>query len=348
MTYDDCIDLYTSKYSDYCAQNSTDGAGLIDNTGGNPAVEVSSSPMDTIGSFFEGIFSNWLLIVLLVIAVILVIISGTIVRQQEVGVVERLGRYHRSLPAGLHFIVPFIDQVAHVVNLEQFLIKVNSEVKTKGDQIVILPVVATLKVIPTAASTSVYEVEDPKEAITALISNEVKATAATMTLDAIYEDRGSITTAILEALGETITTYGFEVRQVVIDNPDVGDELKIAYNSVAVAEKGKQAATAEGEALRIKLVAEAEAKGAALEIAGEAYIKNRAKIAKGNSEALKEMTGDTGLTAVQALNLLVAIDSNNAVRDAAGNKGTTVVVATGNQIDQTLGMLASSNASSNG
>ena len=313
MTYDDCIELYTSKYSDYCAQNST-------------PVEVTSSPMDTIGSFFGGIFSNWLLIVLLVIAVILVIISGTIVRQQEVGVVERLGRYYRSLPAGLHFIVPFIDKVAFVANLEQFQIGVSSEVKTKDHQMATLPVVAILKVIPAAASTSVYEAENPKEAITALISNEVKATAATMTMDAIYEDRDSIRMAILEALGGIITSYGFEVCQVVIDNPDITDELKVAYNSIAVANKAKEAAAAEGEVYAIK----------------------RDKIANGNAAAVELMVGKTDLTASEVVNWMISIDSNEAIRDASKHQGTTVVVATGNPLDKTLGMLASSNASSNG
>jgi len=323
MTYEDCIKQYGTDNVDYCSQ--------FDKAGFNPLTAVG----DLIGS----IFSNWLMLVGLVILIILVAMSIKIIRQKSVGVVERLGRYNRSLNAGFHMIIPFIETVAHDVNLEQFQLKVTPLIKTNDDQIVDLSVVVMFKVIPAMASDSVYEVDDPQKAISALVNNEVKAKASGMTLQAIFDDRKDIETAVNEELTSTVQGWGFEITKVVIDDPALSKEMRDAYNSVGVAKQRQLAATAEGQALKIKLVADAEANGASMKIQGESYVTLRGQIAKGNSEAIQEMTKDTDLTAFQAMQLFVQIDTNDAVRDAAKGK-STVVVATGNADHATLGLVA--------
>lgn len=321
MTYEECMTEYWAQA--YCSQ-----------------FEFEATVSEKSPDFFAVLFSYWPLISAIIIVIILAVITATVIQQKQVGIVERLGRYNRSLQAGFHLIIPFIEKVVQYVDLEQFQLRVNSDIKTKDDQMVTLPVAVIFKVIPEQAEVSHYEVDRPEDAMKALISNEVKAKAATMTLEDIYTDRDSIKTAVIAAVGETIMSYGFVVLQVVIDNPKLPKELQEAYNSVAIAEKNKQAAAAQGEALKIELVAKATANGASLAIQGDAYVLNRDKIAKGNAEAIKTMIGDTNLTPGEAVGLLVAIDANDAVRDASSNKGTTVVVATGNSNDRTLGMIA--------
>jgi regulator of protease activity HflC (stomatin/prohibitin superfamily) len=317
LTYEECITTYGQENAPYC--NSV------------------TQPVEEASSLFPGIIGP---IIIAIISIVLIVMAITIIRQQKVGVVERLGRYNRTLQPGFHLIIPFFENVVRRVDLEQFNINVNSSVKTKDDQMVTLPVVVILKVIPETAEQSIYVVSEPQKAIKALVSNEVKAKAATMTLDDIFADRITIKDSILSTYKDTINTYGFELCEVVIDNPVLPPELLTAYNSIAVADKAKQAAEANGEALKIKLVKEAEANGAALVIQGESYVANRDKIAEGNAEAIVKMTKDTGITGSEALMMLIAIDSNDAVRDASSNKGTTVVVATGKSGDGTLGLVA--------
>lgn len=326
MTYEECIITYTSKYEDYCKQQfPDDGASSSDSTGG----------------FFSNLFSDPLAIVVIIIAiVVLMLLSIRIVRQQQVAVVERLGRYNRSMQPGFHVIIPFFERIADRVDLEQFNLNVTSDVKTKDDQMVTLPVVVILKVIPENAERSVYVVSEPEEAIQALVSNEVKAKASDMTLDEIYADRKDIKDAVFENYKDIIESYGYVLEQVVIDNPKLPDELRAAYNSIAVAEKSKQAAASVGEALKIQKVKEAEAEGAAMVIQGDSYITIRNKYAEGNKEAIVKMIEGTDMTSGDAARILMSIDTNNAIRDAAANKGTTVVVATPNPGDGTLGMLA--------
>lgn len=325
VNYDDCISQYGNANADWCAENT---------------VREDPTFFDHIGGFFGTIFGNLPLIIAVIMFIIFLAASIKIIRQKQVGVVERFGRYNRSLQAGFHMIIPVIEKVVERVDLQQYNIDVSTAVKTKEDQVVTLPVIVMVRVNPDQAADSYYEVEEPDEAIRALVSNEVKAIAATMTLQDIYDDRQTITDAVLDEHIETITGYGFIVNTVVIDNPELSEAMEDALNGIAIAEKQKIAATAQGEALKIQLVAQAEAEGASLEIKGKSYAAMRTVIAETNGDALVKLIGDTDLKASDAMVFLTRIDSNDAIRDAASS-GATVVLTTGDNTQATLGLLAS-------
>ena len=293
---------------------------------------------NAIGDFFGALFGNFMMIVLLIVAIILLFKSVKIVPNKTTYVIERLGKYHRTLPAGMHIIIPFIDRIAHEVDLEQFQISVEANVKTVEDQFIVLPVTVFYRVIPSQSHDSVYEVDDPEAAINSLIQSEVKTTASGMTLKGIFDARESIKVAVEQTLAHEITSYGYEVRNVIIDNPKVPDDLQSAFNNVTIAQQKQRAATAEAEALLIKSIGEAKAEGESLIIKGKSYKQFRQDVAEGNAESIKTMVGDTNLSPESAMQLLAVIDANDAVRDAAG-KGATVVVATGNASDSMLSLL---------
>lgn len=323
MTYEECMARY-SNIARYCI-------GLE---------KAEAAPLDFVANPFGSVLATWPAWLAALLFIVLLAMSIKIIPQQSVGVVERFGRYHRSLNAGFNMVIPFIERVAHDVDLEQLQMKVTPLIKTKDDQIVDLSVVVMFRVIPGMASDSVYQVDDPEEAIAALVNNEVKAKASGMSLQEIFDDRKEIETAVDAELTTTVNSWGYAITKVVIDDPALSEEMRSAYNSVGVAKQRQLAAIAEGAALKIKMIADAEANGASLKIQGESYVMMRDLIAKGNAQAIKKMTEGTGLTDTQAMHLLTMIDSNDAVRDAA-KAGSTVVVATGNSSEHAvLGMVA--------
>jgi regulator of protease activity HflC (stomatin/prohibitin superfamily) len=321
MTYEECIGEYGTTNEDYCSQFESSG----------------ETPLDFANNFIGSIFSNIALLALIVFLIVILALSIKIIRQKTEAVVERLGRYNRTLKPGLRLVFPLIERIADRVDLMQYQLSVETSVKTNDEQMVKLPVAVMVKVIDSSAS--IYEVDEPDDAITALISNEVKAKAAGMSLQEIFDDRESIRSTVTEHLTVKINTWGFDVTEVVIDNPKLTPEMEAAYNSVAAAERSKQAATAAGEALKIKKVAEAVANGESLKISGQAYVAMRDMIAKGNAAAINEMKKDTDLTDSEIMTFLTTIDANDAVRDAAAS-GATVVVATGRADHATMAMVA--------
>ena len=320
MTFDECLEQYGDYNKPYCEQFQSQGSSF------------------DIGSFFGSIFGNIPFWIALIIVIILVVMAIKVIRQKQVGVIERLGRYNRSLDPGFHMIIPFFERIVDRVDMRQYRVKVKTAIKTKDEQMVVLPVVVLARV--TDAKDALYEVDDPDAALEALLNNEIKAKAATMTLQEVYDDRESMKETINDHLNQKIGAWGLTINEVAIDNPELSEEMEASYNSVAAAERAKQAAAANGAALNIKMIAEAEANGASLKIQGESYKLMRDSLAEGNAAAIKKLQGETDLTASEIMVFLTRIDSNDAVRDAAKSKGATVVVATGSPDHATLGMLA--------
>lgn len=325
MNNEDCIKYYGPEYGDYCSSYPPAQFNLF----------------DTIGGFFGLIVGNIPWVVLLIVILILIGKAFKIILEKEAGVVERLGRYNRTLQSGFRVIIPFFEKIVYRVNLELMDIRTDSVVKTKEDQIVKLPLVITYRAIQEEAQKAFYEVDKPKRVIQAMVGNEIKAVVATMTLQELYNDRDTIKRTVIEKLADTFASYGFELTNVVIDDPVLSKAMQNALNNVAIAMKTKEAAQAEGEALKIQEIAQAEAEAASLKIKTGAYVESRDMMARGNAVALKELIGDTDLTAAQGLGFLANIDRLDAIRDAA-EAGATVVIDSNNPTGATFGMIAAS------
>jgi regulator of protease activity HflC (stomatin/prohibitin superfamily) len=289
------------------------------------------------GSFFGNIW-DWTTghIALILLALFLLIIlykNVFVVGQQTALIVERLGKYRTTMHAGLRTKIPFLDRVVDEITLQIQEIKVETDIKTSSNEFILLPVKVFVRVLKDKVDLAYYEVEKPKAAIASLVQNEVKSFAAGMSLQEIFDSRDTIKTAVQTALAERLADFGYEITEVVIDNPVVPESLQKAFNNVTAAQQEQQAATAQAEALRIKMVGEANAEAESLRIKAGAIVGYRDTLAEGNAEAIRKMIGDTGLRPETILDFLAITDTNDAVRDAAGKKGTTVVVATGNPRD---------------
>lgn len=315
---------------EYCTQFD-DGAVMCSNLPEPEAllVEEDDGFFETLLSFLS---DHSLLLLLGFVVLVMLAASVRIIRHKEAAVIERLGRYNRTSQAGLRVLIPFIERIAERVDLQILRVEVEADIKTSGNEFMTLPVTVLYRAIPDRAHDAFYEVEEPEEAIASLVQNEVKSTASGMTLQEIFDSRDRIKDAVEETLTEKLAGYGYEAKEVVIDNPEVPEELEAAFNNVTVAEQSQKAATAEAEALRIKMEGEARAEAASLKIKGEAINAFRSTIAEGNAVAVIKMTEGTNVSHSAAFDYLATIDRHDAIRDAAA-KGAIVVVATGTPTD---------------
>lgn len=313
-----------------CAEEFNDTIRTYDcQTGQLLRVETAPSGWDSLLAWFG---DHWLHLLLIGLVLILLVSSVRIIRQKEAAVVERFGRYHRTMQSGLRFKIPLVERIAEHVDLQILRAEFAAAIKTKSNEFITLPVTVMYQAIPARAHDAYYEVEEPEEMISSLVQNTVKAQAATMTLAQIFDSRDEIQAAVEDVLAEKLAGYGHRAAEVVIDNPIVPDELMVAFNGVTVAAQQREAAQAQADALRIRMVGEAEAEAASLEIKGKSAVQFRTTIAEGNATAVLKMTEGTNLSHDSAFGLLGQFDRNDAIRDAAG-KGATVVVATGNPSD---------------
>jgi regulator of protease activity HflC (stomatin/prohibitin superfamily) len=231
------------------------------------------------------------LIVLIVVAlVVLVTIARSIriVPQARAGIVERLGRYHRTLDPGLALIVPYIDRVKPLIDLREQVVSFPPQPVITEDNLVInIDTVIYFQVTdPRAAS---YEIADYIAAIEQLTVTTLRNVIGGMTLEDTLTSRDQISAALRAVLDEATGKWGIRVNRVELKAVDPPASIQEAMEKQMRAERDRRAAilTAEGVKQSQILTAEGEKQSAILRAEGQ----KQAEIlrAEGQSKAIENV-----------------------------------------------------------
>lgn len=181
-----------------------------------------------------------------------------IVRQSEVLVIERLGKYSKTLYAGLSIIVPYIERVAHRVSiLERQLAKQEISVITRDNVEVKLETIVFYRV--TDAANSVYRIRNVDDALKNAASSIVRSAAGKLELDELQSSRDAMNAEIATNISKAAEIWGIEITRTEITDVIIDEATKEAQRQQLNAERTKRAtiATAEGEKVSIQLKADA-------------------------------------------------------------------------------------------
>ena len=259
-------------------------------------------------------------IVLVVVAIIVFATSIRIVRQATGVVVERLGKYHKTLDTGIHFILPLFDRTLPAVSLKERVADFQPQpVITKDNVTMQIDTVVYFQVIDVKLFT--YGVERPIAAIENLTATTLRNIVGELELDETLTSRDTVNTKMRSILDEATDPWGIKINRVELKNilppKDIRDAMEKQMraererreqilkaegekkSSILVAEGEKEAvilkAQAEkekvmlaAEAEKAKLIAEAEGKAKAIELVNKAN-PNAAYVTLEGYEALKVM-----------------------------------------------------------
>ncbi|NBU97657.1 MAG: paraslipin [Spirochaetia bacterium] len=166
--------------------------------------------------------------------------SIRIVNAQEVLIVERLGKYHQTLEAGLHFLIPFIDIVTYKHILKEQAIEVQPQICITKDNVQVkVDGVLYIKVIdPYKAS---YGIEDYKFASIQLSQTTMRAVIGTMDLDETFEARETINHRIVEVIEQAADLWGIRVNRYEIQNLSPPKSVLESMEKQKTAELNKKA-----------------------------------------------------------------------------------------------------------
>mgnify|MGYP000877067378 CR=1 FL=1 len=190
-----------------------------------------------------------LAIVLAVIAVIFIIRSLKIVPQQNAWVVERLGKYDRTLTPGLSFVVPFVDRVAYKHSLKEVPLDVPSQVCITRDNTQ-LQVDGILYFQVTDPMRASYGSSDYIVAITQLAQTTLRSVVGKMELDKTFEERDMINAGVVNALDEAALNWGVKVLRYEIKDLTPPAAILHAMQAQITAEREKRALIAASEGRR--------------------------------------------------------------------------------------------------
>lgn len=185
-------------------------------------------------------------IVVLILAIVFVSQALRIVPQQSAWVVERLGKYDRTLQAGLNFLVPFIERVSYKHSLKEIPLDVPSQVCITRDNTQ-LQVDGILYFQVTDAMRASYGSSDYISAITQLAQTTLRSIIGRMELDKTFEERDLINAAIVQALDEAALNWGVKVLRYEIKDLTPPREILLSMQAQITAEREKRALIAASE-----------------------------------------------------------------------------------------------------
>ena len=236
-----------------------------------------------------------------------------IVPQARAGVVERLGRYHRTLDAGLTLVVPYVDRVRPLIDLRENVVSFPPQPVITEDNLVIqIDTVIYFQVTdPKAAS---YEIADYIAAIEQLTVTTLRNVCGGMTLEDTLTSRDKVSSALRIVLDEATGKWGIRVNRVELKSVDPPASIQEAMEKQMRAERDRRAAilTAEGVKQSQILTAEGEKQSAILRAEGrrEAQIleaEGQSKAIETVFAAIHEGDADPKLLAYQYLQTLPQI-----------------------------------------
>ncbi|MDZ7590238.1 MAG: stomatin-like protein [Rubrivivax sp.] len=188
-------------------------------------------------------------IVLAVIAVIFITRTIKIVPQQTALVVERLGKYDRTLVPGLKFVIPFIERVAYKHSLKEVPLDVPSQICITKDNTQ-LQVDGILYFQVTDPMRASYGSSDYLTAITQLAQTTLRSVIGKMELDKTFEERDLINASVVNALDEAALTWGVKVLRYEIKDLTPPAEILRSMQAQITAEREKRALIAASEGRR--------------------------------------------------------------------------------------------------
>ena len=233
----------------------------------------------------------WFLLVLLVIILVIAFKSIKIVKQAEVYVIERLGKFYKVADAGLTIIIPFFDHVRSVVSLKQQTMDVPPQgVITKDNVTIKIDTVVFYQI--TDPAKAVYEIQSLKKGIEYLAITTIRDIIGKMTLDETFSSRDSINDRLRVVLDEATDRWGCKIDRVEIKDITPPADIRDAMEKEMNAERNKRALILESEAQKQSAVMIAEGKKQAAILEAEA--DKEAAILKAEADKEAKITRATG------------------------------------------------------
>ncbi|WP_341502285.1 SPFH domain-containing protein [Gallaecimonas sp. GXIMD4217] len=194
---------------------------------------------------------------LLVLVLVTLLMGVKIVPQGSKFVIQRLGKYSRTLGPGLNFILPYIDLVAYKVTTKDIVLDIPSqEVITRDNAVIIANAVAYINIV--SPEKAVYGVEDYSFAIQNLVQTSLRSIIGEMDLDDALSNRDAIKAKLKAGISDDISDWGITLKTVEIQDINPSNTMQKAMEEQAAAERGRRATVTRADGEKAAAILEAE------------------------------------------------------------------------------------------
>ena len=228
------------------------------------------------------------LIIILAIIIFIAFKAIKIVKQSEVYIIERLGKFYKIADAGLTIIIPFFDHVRSVVSLKEQTMDVPPQgVITEDNVTITIDTVVFYQI--TDPAKAVYEIQNLKKGIEYLAITTIRDIVGKMTLDSTFSSRDMINNQLRILLDEATDKWGCKVNRVEIKDIKPPADIKDAMEKQMNAERNKRAAILQAEGEKQAAITMAEGQKEAVILQAEAEKEAQIRRAAGQAQAIKQV-----------------------------------------------------------
>ncbi|CAG7845225.1 Protein QmcA [Pseudoclavibacter triregionum] len=222
---------------------------------------------------------------LIVLLLLLIPLSFVQTRTSTNKIIERFGKFVRVTQPGLSMKVPFIDRVVVTMNLRLQQLNVLVESKTKDNVFVNIPVAVQYRPIDSRVREAYYSLSAPEEQIRSYVFDTIRTTLADLTLDEAYSNKDAIANDIERRLQHQMAQYGYQIANTLVTDISPTDpRVRESMNRINAAQREREAASAEGEAVKIRAIKSAEAEAETKRLQGVGVANQRKAIVEGLAE----------------------------------------------------------------
>lgn len=262
-------------------------------------------------------------IILIIVLVVLLILASAIriVEQNNVFVIEFLGKYNRMMYAGFNLKIPILERVANKVSLRQQNFAIDGRYPSADKVIVDIATNLIYMVDGTEEGIKkfTYSLENRNQSIGAIIENSLRTYVAKETHEGILEKKEELAVHIQNDLEKNFGDWGMLIKSFQITNVNFPETITNAMSEVVASLQLRKAAENKGEAIKIQAIKEAEAEKERKRLQGEGVAQEREAIAKGLEQSIKTLQSVTSQNPKE----IMAILSLTQYLDTLKSVGTT-------------------------